>query len=390
MNRVHYVKSAFMNKQRYIDELMSELDSLKRYSLYRESKTTESALDFTSNDYLGLRSNKSRGLTSPILGASASRVLSGTCVSHLNLENAISRYIGSDSALLFGSGYLANIGTLSALLGRKDLVFSDKYSHRSLLEGIQLSGAKHSRFRHNDLAHLESMLIKADKSRAQDQNIFIVTESVFSMDGDLAPLKEISSLSKQYKTLLIVDEAHAFGVYGNGRCIEEGIFEDTLAVLGTCSKAFSGYGGFFAGSKVIRDYLINKASSFIYSTALPPALCDVLIDNIKFIEESSEPGRRALENAEFFRQQLKLSGAYEYCSVILDSQSNIVPFVLGEEERVLKLKNSLAEENVLVAAIRPPTIPKGTSRIRFSIRADHEREDLRRVAYLVSDILAGT
>jgi len=376
-----------MNKRRYIDTLQSEIDLLKERSLFRQSIASEVALDFTSNDYLGLKSIKSTGLPLLIHGASASRVLSGTYESHLNLESAISRFIGSESALLFGSGYLANIGTVSALIGRKDVVLSDKYSHRSLLEGVRLSGAKHSRFKHNSLEHLESLLLKASKPRAPGQNIFIITESVFSMDGDLAPLREIVFLSKKYDALLIVDEAHAIGVYGVARCVEEGVLDDTLAVLGTCSKAFSGYGGFFVGEKVVRDYLINKASSFIYSTALPPALCDVLIDNIRFIEDSPELGKRALENAEFFRSQLKLSGAYECCSLLIDSQSHIVPLVLGEEGKILKLKSALEGEAISVAAIRPPTVPSGTSRIRFSIRADHEREELRRVAYLVSDIL---
>ena len=376
-----------MHFKKYLEHLTSEITWLKEGSLYRESKVTEVGLDFTSNDYLGLKSIKSDALTIPISGASASRVLSGTYQAHLNLEESISNFIGSESALFFGSGYLANIGTLSALIGRKDIVFSDKYSHRSLLEGIQLSGAKHIRFRHNDLEHLEHFLKQSGTSRVAGQNIFIVTESVFSMDGDLAPLKEIMGLVKKYDAMLIVDEAHAIGVFGAGRCQEEGVFDDTLAVLGTCSKAFSGYGGFFAGPKVARDFLINKASTFIFSTALPSALCDALIDNIEFIKANPNLGSIALDNAEFFRRQLNEAGVYANCSHHIGSQSNIVPLVLGNELKVLKLKSALLMQGISVSAIRPPTVPVGTSRIRFSVRSDHEQQDLKRVAHFVADIL---
>ncbi len=372
----------------YIDEIALKIDSLKASSLYRETKVPKGGRDFTSNDYLGLLNIASPVKQIALRGAVASRVLSGTSESHMRLEEALASYAGTESALLFGSGYLANLGTLSALVGRKDLVFSDKYSHRSLLDGIQLSGAKHLRFKHNDLDHLEGLLKKAIVSRREKQNYFIVTESVFSMDGDLAPLSELVALARKYSALLIIDEAHAVGVYGSGRCKAEGVLADMLAVLGTCSKSFCGYGGFFLGPQIVREYLVNKASSFIFSTALPSDLCDVLIENIELIKNSPRLGQLALEKAEYFRGQLETSGLNKHCSLVGESKSHIVPFVLGEEKKVLELKNALAERNILVAAIRPPTVPSGTARIRFSIRADHSLDDLDAVISIMREIFA--
>lgn len=379
-----------MSKLEYLKSIGEEIINLKARSLYREVGVREALIDFTSNDYLGLSELMEPISGAVILGSSASRVLSGTKDAHLLLEDNLEEHFAVNSALFFGSGYLANVGTLSALIGRNDVVFSDKFCHRSLLDGIYLSGAKHKRYKHNNLSHLEDLLRTASKTRSSAQQFFVITESVFSMDGDLAPLREIAELVKLYNALLIVDEAHAIGVFGElgrGRCFMEGVMPDTLAVLGTASKSFCSYGGFFLGSKVVKEYLINKAPTFIFSTALPPFVCESLRNNLKIISANSDLGKTALDNASFFRKELASSGAYDFCTLNFDSRSHIVPLILGSEEKALRLQQKLSLEGILIAVIRPPTVPPGTSRIRFSIRANHEKEDLRKVAYLVADTL---
>ncbi len=381
-----------MSNSEFINGLALSIDEIKHRGLYRDLSISSASLDFTSNDYLGLRTMSGVSSLGRVVGASASRVLSGTSESHFMLEEGLARYFGVKSALLFGSGYLANLGTLSALISRRDIVLSDKFCHRSLLEGAHLSCAEHKRFRHNDMTHLEDILRTTSVKRSSDQRIFIVTESVFSMDGDLAPLREMQSLCKKYEAMLIVDEAHALGVFGDsgrGRCSEEEITGEMLAILGTASKSLCGYGGFFLGNQIVKEYLINKSSSFIYSTALPPILCDSILANLNFIETLPNLGKSVLENADFFRSELARAGAYDYCILLPESRSQIVPLILGDENKVIRLRDLLKLQGVSIAVIRPPSVPEGTSRIRFSIRADHEREDLRRLAYLVAESLKG-
>lgn len=340
--------------------------------------------DFSSNDYLGLSGHpklkKASKKTIASLGtsSSASRLLSGDLTIHHQLEDQVAKFKGKESALVFNSGYQANVGIISCLCGRGDAVFCDKLSHASIIDGVQQSGAKLFRFRHNDLDHLNSLL---NKEAHNFESCLIVTETIFSMDGDRSPLKKLVKIKNKYNCMLMVDEAHATGVFGpNGAGLvqEQGLCDQIELIMGTFSKALGSFGAYVACSKKIKEYLINSCRSFIYSTALPPAIIAANIEALNIVK--AEPFRRTtlLDNADYFRKKLKENG------FDVKGSSQIIPLIVGDSKKTAKLSSELQTCGYWVLPIRPPTVPQGQARLRFSLTYDHSRDVLER---LVSEIV---
>jgi len=341
-------------------------------------------LNFSSNDYLGLaRAPEIIAAAEAALqrwgaGATASRLVVGTLPCHAELEARLARLKGYPAALVFGSGYLANAGAVGALVGRHDRVLADKLAHASLLDGATLSRAAVHRFQHNDVDHLLRLLCQKPSS-ARD---LIVTESVFSMDGDLAPLRDIARAAQAHNAMLMVDEAHATGVWGAGGAglVSELRLQAEVAVaMGTLSKALGAYGGFVAGSETLKRWLVNCARPFIFSTGLPPPVAGAVLGALDVLEKSPVLGADLLRRADVFRKRLQAEGFNTGCSV-----SQIVPVIIGDNYKTLALAHRLRNHGVLAAAIRPPTVPPGTARLRLSVTLLHTPADLDRAA----DILA--
>jgi 8-amino-7-oxononanoate synthase len=340
-------------------------------------------IDFSSNDYLGLSNHPKvieaakEGLIKYGASSSASRLLSGDLKIHHELEDAIARLKNKERGLIFSSGYQANIGILSSFCAAGDAVFCDRLCHTSIIDGILLSGARLFRFRHNDTGHLEEIL---KKQRGRFKNILIVTETIFSMDGDRPDLKALINIKARYGCNLMVDEAHATGIYGSsgsGVVEEEGLSKEVDYIMGTFSKALGSFGAYLAASKSEIDYLINKCRSFIYSTALPPAIVCANLASIKLLSE--EPYRRIklLESAKFLRDGLKTKG------FDVRGCSQIIPLVTGDNERTVAFADFLKAKGYWVMPIRPPTVPEGESRVRFSVIFNH---DISVLARLLDDI----
>ncbi len=354
-----------------------EKDGLTRRLQLRRSDM----LEFSSNDYLGLadhpRLKEASIKAIEMWGSSvaASRLMSGNIGLHEQLENRLARLTGMESALLFGSGFLANTGLLSSITSRDDLVFADRLNHASLVDGASLSRAGVFRYRHCDMDHLEYFLA----NRTCSGNRFIVTDSLFSMDGDIAPIRKLEELSLCYDCNLIIDEAHAVGVFGNGGgiCREYGVRPH--AVIGTLSKALGSYGGFVAGNAELIKYLINNARTFIYSTGLPPAAPAAALKALDIIESQPDSGRKLLEMAADFRGMIEFSGFSTS-----PSESQIVPVHVGENRKAVAFSEYLERNGVSAVAIRPPTVPAGTARIRLSVTLRHSRKDLSYAAEVLN------
>jgi 8-amino-7-oxononanoate synthase len=361
------------------DFLQQSLAGLERGRLRRElppaGGATGPALErggrtlhnFASNDYLGLAAHPAvidaavRAARDYGAGAGASRLVSGTQRPHRDLEECLADFKGTRGALVFGSGYAASTGTLAALAGPDDVILLDRLSHACLVDGARLSGAVLRPFRHNDPDHLEHHLRWA-RTKHPSAKIFIVTESVFSMDGDTAPLREIVELKDRHGAVLVLDEAHGVGVLGRGgRGLAEelGVAGRVEVQMGTLGKALGSAGGYIAGSRHLVDFLVNKARSFIFSTA-PPAAAAAAAQAAVGLCAGSEGGRRRLRLRELAALLAPAPPAA------------IHPVVLGGEEETLRASEALRLVGFLVPAIRPPTVPKGTSRLRISLSAAHE------------------
>ncbi len=318
-----------------------ELEKLRRNALMRhvrpcprsggrKDEEGRSELNFSSNDYLDFRrrheivTGAKAALERDGCGTGASRLMSGTLPQHRRLESETARYKGYPDALIFGSGFLANAGAIPALAGRADTILVDRLVHASILDGSRLSRGRIVRFRHNDTDHLQRLLEKKEK---KDKDILIVTESVFSMDGDPAPLEEIARLAGRYNAMLMVDEAHATGVFGpggSGLVRELGLEAEVNVTMGTYSKALGNYGGFVACSEQMRAWLVNRARSFIFSTSPPPSVIGGCLAALQVLQSEPGLGKRLLERAEAFRTLLERAG--------LDtgaSRSQIVPIIVG-------------------------------------------------------------
>ncbi len=341
-------------------------------------------LNFSSNDYLDLAHHRHvmdcsrEALDRYGIGSTASRLVTGTLPIHEELEARLAKEKGYPAALVFGSGYMANAGTIPVLVGRDDTVFADKLVHASMIDACKLSGAKLVRFAHNDVQALGKRL---EQFPAAGSRQLIITESVFSMDGDIAPLKEIAALAEKHGAMLMVDEAHASGTFGpNGAgLIREHGLEDSVTVsMGTMSKAFAGYGGFVACSSTLRKLLVNSARAFIYTTAPPPAVIGAALGIMDVLEASPRLGAILQANADYFRSLLH---AAELDT--MQSASQIIPIAIGDNEKAVAVSKKLRDQGIIAAAIRPPTVPAGSARLRLSVTLAHHVDDLERAAKLI-------
>ena len=369
--------------------LREALSETKSKNLFRQPVCIESSqgprisingktfLNFCSNDYLNLSQHPDivkaamAGLKKYGFGSGASRLLSGTYDSHRQLERNIASFKKTGSALVFNTGYAANTGIIDALAGKDSVVFSDELNHASIIDGARLSRADVNIYRHRDVNHLESLL---NKNRKTGRGL-IVTDSVFSMDGDIAPLKGLVSLSKKFNTLLMIDDAHATGVIGKtgrGGLEHFGIKSRDIIQMGTLSKAAGCFGGFVAGNSELIDLLVNRARSFIYSTSLPPAVAAASIRAIKLLDSGSDYRRKKLwKNRERMYQGLKEIGFDT-----LDSETPIIPVMVGETKEALRIGSHLYNNKIFAPAIRPPTVSEGKCRIRFTVTAGHTYKDI--------------
>jgi len=335
-------------------------------------------ISFSSNDYLALSRQPAvveaaiAALREHGLGAGASRLVTGNHPLYAALEARLARWKGTQSAIVFGSGYLANLGIVPALAGAGDLILADELSHACLLSAARLSGAEFVRFAHNNIAAVEREL---KTRRARAHHALILTDGVFSMDGDLAPLPEFASLACEHDAWLMVDDAHGLGTVGGGRgsAFAFGAAVDVPLQMGTLSKAAGAYGGYLCASAPVVALLHNRARSFVYSTGLPPAIVAGATAALDFIAENPAYTGRPLAHARTFTRALDLPLA----------QSPIVPLILGSEAVALGASAILEAAGFLVTAIRPPTVPEGTARLRFAFSAAHEESDVLALAEII-------
>ncbi|MGB8992108.1 MAG: 8-amino-7-oxononanoate synthase [Desulfobaccales bacterium] len=374
-----------------MDELTRELTELEAQAQRRRLQVVEEVLpggrvrvagqvllNLSSNDYLGL-SQDPRLIDAAQAaaarwgtGAGASRLVVGHLALHEAVESRLADFKGTEAAVIFPTGYMANVGTISALAGPGDAIFCDRLNHASIYDGIKLSGAALQRFPHRDLNRLEDLLREAGGARRR----LIVTDSVFSVDGDLAPLKDLVTLKARYGAWLMIDEAHATGVLGErgaGLAEAEGVSREVDIHMGTFSKALGSQGGYVAGDRRLVDYLYNRARSFIYSTALAPPVLGAIDQALEVVVREPERRRYLLDEAEKFRRSLLAAGLD-----ILGSETQIIPVLVGDNARTLKFAAELRAQGLMAVALRPPTVPPGRARVRFSLSAAHGREDLTR------------
>jgi len=334
-------------------------------------------LCFCSNNYLGLANHPAllRAFEASAreegAGASASRLVTGTMDAHRQAETALADFVGSPSAALFSSGYAANVGTVQALVGPGDVLFSDALNHASLIDGSRLSRAEVHVYSHRDVDHLETLL---RKHRARARRALLITDSLFSMDGDTAPLRELGWLAQSFDAGLLVDEAHALGVLGpNGRglCSALGVQPDVL--VGTLGKSFGLAGAFVAASEDIIALIRNRARSFVYSTAPPPMLARAAIAALHLVREADDARATLLAHADALRSSLRALG-FE----VPDGRSQILPVLIGSNDRTMQLSAKLLGRGIFVQGIRPPTVPENTARLRLTPIATHRSDQIER------------
>ena len=380
----------------------SQLKELKAKKLLRKPVCIESShgpkiiingntyTDFSSNDYLNLSEHPdiiraaSNALKKKTFGSGASRLLSGTYSSHERLEKKIASFKKTRAALLFNTGYAANTGIIPVLTDNETLIFSDELNHASIIDGIRLSRAAVKVYRHGDMEHL-GLLLRKSRENKKIKKRMIITDTVFSMDGDIAPLKEIVLLCDKYDALIMIDDAHATGVLGEtgrGGLEHFGIRSDKVVQMGTLSKAMGCYGGFAAGTREMADLLINKMRSFIYSTSLPPVLCEAGITAIDVIDRRSKGLRKKL----WKNRERLFKGLNDLGFDTLDSETPIIPVMAGSADDALRLAKRLYRNKMFVPAIRPPTVPQGKCRLRFSVTTGHTNDDIDQVLECLSRI----
>ena len=381
-------------------DLEARLAELDGQGLRRRRRVLESAqgtrvtvdgkayLSFASNDYLGLASHPAiaaaacEAATRYGVGAGASHLLTGHHALHQRLEGELAAFVGRPAALLFATGYMANLGVVTALVGRDGALFADRLNHASLVDAALLSRAEHVRYRHLDLGHLEELL---RASRAK--NKLIASDTVFSMDGDLAPVAKLLALAEKYNAWLYLDDAHGFGVLGEGG---RGVLHSypalltphpALIYLATLGKAAGVSGAFVAGSETLVEWLVNKARTYIYTTAAPPMLAAAVSASLKLI--AGEPWRR--QQLQRLMAQLK-AGVARLPWPLLPSDSPIQPLLIGGNHEALRLADGLLERGILLPAIRPPTVPEGTARLRISLSAAHTEAELAQLLTALKEL----
>lgn len=383
-----------------MDFLTEELNKLRGSGLYRTLRTIEGAqgprvkingkevILLCSNNYLGLADHPRlkeaaiKAIEKYGAGSGASRLVSGTMELHKELEERIARFKGTEAALVFNSGYAANLSVIPALVGRADSVFSDKLNHASIIDGCVLSRAEFKRYPHKDVEGLERLLKAVSRNVSRQ---LIITDSVFSMDGDIAPLPEISELAQRYGAMVMVDDAHATGVLGKtGRGGLEHFAlkaNENIIQMGTLGKALGTFGAYIAGSKELIDYLINKARGFIFSTSLPPSVLASSIAAIELVED--EPSlRQALWEKTWYLKKGFDSMGFD----TMGSETPIIPVFVGDAVNTMEFSRRLFEEGIFVSGIRPPTVLEGKCRLRATVMATHRYNDLDRAIEAFSKV----
>jgi 8-amino-7-oxononanoate synthase len=383
------------------DDLHNKLAALRGQGLLRQLRTLPECgarirladgrvvLNLSSNDYLGLADDPrvKAGAIAAVerLGCSAraSRLMAGDLELCEQLEADLALLVGTEAVLVFGSGFLANIGVLTAAAGRGDDVFADRLNHASLTDGMQLSGARWRRYRHKDAGHLASLLAKCVADGGGAGRRVVVTDSIFSMDGDRAPLDELAEVARRHGAMLVVDEAHAIGVMGTGGggvCREGGCKARPDFVVGTLSKSLGGYGGFVGCSSALRELLINRARSFIYSTGLPPGCIGAARAALAVLAAEPQMGGQLLAKARLLRDLLAAGGLG-----VGATESQILPVHVGGNAEAVRLSQLLWDRGVLATAVRPPTVPAGTARLRLSVTLAHTDDELAAAAAAIID-----
>lgn len=383
-----------------LPHLSRELNDLKSRGLYRSLRLVEGAqgprvridgrdrLLFCSNNYLGianhpvLRESAYAALRAYGSSAAASRLISGNMEPHRNLERRIAHFLGAESALCFPTGYMANLGAVGALVGAEDAIFSDRLNHRSIIDACRLSRAKTFVYRHRDVDHLDNLL----QTEREYRRRLIVTDGLFSMDGDLAPLPDLVEAADRHNAILMVDDAHGTGVLGaSGRGTHEhfGITQGIDVLTTSGSKSLGAYGGFVAGNAELVDLLINRAQAFIYTSALPPDACAAATAALELIETRPDLREDLWRNVHTVQNALN-----DLEFDIMDSQSQIVPVLIGDAARTMAISNHLFEEGIYLSGIRPPTVPDGESRLRLTLMANHSDVDINRLIQAMADVRA--
>jgi 8-amino-7-oxononanoate synthase len=367
-------------------DFSEKLSNLKQQHLYRSRKVVDSAQDtkiiidgkslinFCSNDYLSLANHPmvkeafKQGINEYGVGSSASHLVSGHSRAHHDLEGALAEHTGQERALLFTTGYSANLGVFSALKGELDWVLQDKLNHASLIDANQLIGLPIQRYLHNDIASLEK---KVDKQSGQGM---IVTDTVFSMDGDQAKINDLQKIANYSNATLMQDDAHGFGVF------EASIPKDSI-YMATLGKAAGSMGAFVAGNDDFIEFLIQKSRPYIYTTAISPAICVATLKSLELIKQG-ERKAKLLANINFFRNFSQAIGL-----LISSSNSAIQPLIIGDGEKALKISQKLFEQGLYVSAIRPPTVPKGTERLRITLNANHTQSQIEQLLLQIKNAL---
>jgi 8-amino-7-oxononanoate synthase len=366
----------------------TELEQIKNAGLYRRLRCVEGdqgptlsidgreVINFSSNNYLGIANHPNLAAAAKEAidrygcGSGASRLISGNMTLHEELENRLAQFKGTEAALVFNSGFQANTGVISTLAGEGDAIFSDALNHASIIDGCRLARAKTLVYAHNDLDRLEDQL----KQSASFLRKLIVTESIFSMDGDEAPLTGIVELAEKYGAMVIVDEAHATGVFGAGGAgvVQKlGLGDRVPVQMGTLGKALGSFGAYIAGSAGLRDLLINRCRSFIFTTSLPPAVMAMAIAAIDIVKREPERRDALWQNCRSLKEGLR---SLEFH--VGASGSPILPLIIGDATECMRFSEKLFEREVFAQGIRPPTVPPGTSRLRITLMATHTREQI--------------
>jgi 8-amino-7-oxononanoate synthase len=377
--------------------LQSKLDERAAKGLLRKRQTLQSPqsahivvdnkpyLSFSSNDYLGMANHPNlisalqQGAAQYGVGAGAAHLLSGHMQPHEQLEHALANFVGKPAALLFSTGYMANLGVVQAMLGKGDTVFADKLNHASLNDAMRLSRAQIERYRHNDMAQLAQLLAQAQSGRK-----LIITDAVFSMDGDFAQLPRLLALCEEHDAWLLVDDAHGFGVLGEqgqGSLEHFGIASPRIIYMATLGKAAGVFGAFVAAEQAVVDTLVNHASSYVYTTAAPPALASALLASLQLIEQ----GEALRVHLQTLITQLQ-EGMQNLPWTLMPSETAIQPLLIGDNKKSVNLSEALRERGIWVAAIRPPTVPQGTARLRITLSAAHTTDDVTRLTEALHEL----
>ena len=368
--------------------IQSFLKEKQQQHLYRKAHISQSPqqphmtingekfLTFCSNDYLGLANHPDilnafkQAADKYGIGSGAAHLINGHSIEHQLLEEELAEFTGRDRALLFSTGYMANLGVVNALMERRDMIFADRLNHASLIDAGLLSNAKTKRYAHNDIKALEKLYTKNTS-----KNTMILTDGVFSMDGDIAPMKQLSEIAKQHNAWLMVDDAHGFGTLGQtgaGLLEQENLNQDNAPILmATLGKAIGTTGAFVAGSTELIEYLIQTARTYTFTTAMPPAIAAATRASLKIVQQDSERREKLNQHILQFKK-----GADELGIKLMPSESAIQPIMIGSTEKTVRISERLRDSGILVTAIRPPTIPEDTARLRVTLSAKHTKGDI--------------